>query len=74
MENKTMQALEERIDTLIRAYDTLRKENQILREQQSGLMAERATLVEKLELARVRVEAMVAQLKSMETGSIEGGL
>jgi len=69
-----MQALEERIDTLIRAYDTLRKENQILREQQSGLMAERATLVEKLELARVRVEAMVAQLKSMETGSIEGGL
>jgi len=69
-----MQALEERIDTLIRAYDTLRKENQILREQQSGLMAERATLVEKLELARVRVEAMVAQLKSMETGSIEGCL
>nr|VFJ52726.1 MAG: cell division protein ZapB [Candidatus Kentron sp. FM]VFK09654.1 MAG: cell division protein ZapB [Candidatus Kentron sp. FM] len=66
-----MQSLEGRINALIRAYDMLHQENQALREQQADLMTERATLIEKLELARVRVEAMVAQLKSMETGSVE---
>ncbi|MBT8419520.1 MAG: TIGR02449 family protein [Gammaproteobacteria bacterium] len=66
-----MQSLEGRIDALIRAYNTLHKENQALREQQAGLVTERATLIEKLELARTRVEAMVVQLKSMETGSVE---
>nr|VFJ47511.1 MAG: cell division protein ZapB [Candidatus Kentron sp. DK]VFJ63455.1 MAG: cell division protein ZapB [Candidatus Kentron sp. DK] len=66
-----MQLLEGRVEALIRAYEVVHKENQILREQQTSLMSERATLIEKLELARMRVEAMVAQLKSMETGSVE---
>nr|VFK78753.1 MAG: cell division protein ZapB [Candidatus Kentron sp. SD] len=67
-----MQMLERRIDVLIRAYDGVRKENRALRGQRIGLMAERDTLSGKLELARVRVEEMVAQLKSMETGSLDG--
>nr|VFJ93627.1 MAG: cell division protein ZapB [Candidatus Kentron sp. H]VFK04129.1 MAG: cell division protein ZapB [Candidatus Kentron sp. H]VFK06851.1 MAG: cell division protein ZapB [Candidatus Kentron sp. H] len=66
-----IQPLEGQIDALIRAYDTARKENRALRAQRTDLMAERGTLIEKLDLARVRVETMVAQLKSMEAGSAE---
>lgn len=69
-----MQSLEDRIGVLMRAYDALREENQALREQYTDLTTERATLIEKLELARVRVEAMVAQLKSMETSPAKTGL
>nr|VFK53187.1 MAG: cell division protein ZapB [Candidatus Kentron sp. TUN]VFK54013.1 MAG: cell division protein ZapB [Candidatus Kentron sp. TUN]VFK58928.1 MAG: cell division protein ZapB [Candidatus Kentron sp. TUN] len=72
VESKTIQTLETRVDSLIRAHDALRKENQTLREQKNSLTAERATLIEKLELAGARVEAMVAQLKFMETGSLDG--
>ena len=60
------QALEEKIDRLIRICDRLDDENRALREQQAGLMAERAALVEKSELARSRVEAMIARLRAME--------
>nr|VFJ47720.1 MAG: cell division protein ZapB [Candidatus Kentron sp. FW]VFJ62259.1 MAG: cell division protein ZapB [Candidatus Kentron sp. FW] len=71
MENEAMQTLEARIDTLIRAYNALSKENQVLREQKASLTAERATLIEKLELAKVRVEGMVTQMKVIETGSLD---
>nr|VFK38677.1 MAG: cell division protein ZapB [Candidatus Kentron sp. TC]VFK53159.1 MAG: cell division protein ZapB [Candidatus Kentron sp. TC] len=64
-----MQMLEERVELLIRAYDGLKKENRLLREQNIDLIAERTTLIQKLELARKRVEGMVTHLKSMETGS-----
>lgn len=66
-----MQLLEARVELLIRVYDGLKKENRALREQNTDLTAERATLIGKLELARERVEGMVTQLKSMETGSSE---
>nr|VFK22232.1 MAG: TIGR02449 family protein [Candidatus Kentron sp. MB]VFK32626.1 MAG: TIGR02449 family protein [Candidatus Kentron sp. MB]VFK76004.1 MAG: TIGR02449 family protein [Candidatus Kentron sp. MB] len=68
-----MQTLEVRINALIRAYNGVRKENQALREQKTSLMAERGALIEKLKLARVRIEAMVVQLKSMENGASEEG-
>lgn len=60
-------ALETRVDELIRTVETLALENEALRNQQSVLAAERATLVEKTEQARSRVEAMIARLKAMET-------
>nr|VFK38287.1 MAG: cell division protein ZapB [Candidatus Kentron sp. TC] len=69
MEDNPMQMLEERVELLIRAYDGLKKENRLLREQNIDLIAERTTLIQKLELARKRVEGMVTHLKSMETGS-----
>ena len=47
----------------------LSDENQALRDQQSSLVAERAGLIEKSELARSRVEAMIARLKAMEIGT-----
>ncbi|NIR59377.1 MAG: TIGR02449 family protein [Gammaproteobacteria bacterium] len=60
--------LEARIEELIRTCDRLRDENRSLREQQEALMGERARLIEKTELARNRVEAMINRLKSMEHG------
>ncbi len=61
--------LERQLDELIECNRQLNDENQALRSQQANLMAERASLIEKSELARSRVEAMIARLKSMEIGA-----
>jgi len=62
-------SLESRIDALIRTVEELAEENRALRDQQSNLMAERAALIEKSELARSRVESMIARLKAMEVNT-----
>jgi len=59
-------SLEARVDTLISAMRELSEENRALRDQQANLMTERAALIEKSELARSRVESMIARLKAME--------
>ena len=61
--------LEARVDELINAISSLSNENRALLNQQSNLMAERAALIEKSELARSRVESMIARLKAMEVNS-----
>ena len=61
--------LEARVDELIKSCSELREENRALRNQQDNLIAERASLIEKSELARSRVESMIARLKAMELGS-----
>ena len=68
METPDLQSLETQIDDLIKTCQQLSEENQALRDQQANLMAERASLIEKSELARSRVEAMIARLKAMEIG------
>ena len=69
MDSLDTQALEEKIDHLIRICDRLEDENRALRDQQNSLIAERAALVEKSELARSRVEAMITRLRAMEAGT-----
>ena len=59
--------LEKQVDQLIKICDELKGENHLLRERQSSLVEERASLIEKTELARVRVEAMIDRLKSLES-------
>jgi cell division protein ZapB len=59
--------LEQRVEDLIRACSFLKDENKSLRARQDSLVAERATLIEKTEMARTRVEAMITRLKSMES-------
>jgi cell division protein ZapB len=46
----------------------LKEENRSLRQRQDALTAERATLLQKNEQVRARVEAMVVRLKAMEHG------
>lgn len=58
--------LEDRVDDLIRAVERLQQENKDLRASQSSLMTERSQLIEKTELARTRVEAMISRLKALE--------
>jgi cell division protein ZapB len=59
--------LEQRVEELIHACAFLKDENNSLRARQDSLVAERAALIEKTELARARVEAMITRLKSMES-------
>ena len=61
-------SLESRIDALIKSVEELSDENRALRIQQDNLIAERASLIEKSERARSRVESMIARLKAMELG------
>ena len=69
MDTLDTRALEEKINRLIRICERLEDENRALRDQQNSLIAERATLVEKSELARSRVEAMITRLRGMEAGT-----
>jgi len=64
-----LNTLEARIDELIHALGDVAKENNTLREQQTQLMAERSALIDKSEMARARVESMIARLKAMEVNS-----
>jgi cell division protein ZapB len=61
--------LEQRIDELIDTVGSLKNENTSLRQQTDKLSSERAQLIEKTELARSRVEAMISRLKSLELGT-----
>lgn len=69
LDGMDLQALEAQVDELIQTCDQLTDENRALRDQQSSLVTERAGLIEKSELARSRVEAMIARLKAMEIGA-----
>ena len=64
-----LKKLEVRVEELIRACSQLKEENSSLRSQADGLVAERADLIEKTELAKTRVEAIITRLKSMEDES-----
>jgi cell division protein ZapB len=64
-----LQKLEARVEELIRTCAGLEEENQALKVSQESLVAERAELIEKTELAKTRVESMISRLKSMESGS-----
>jgi cell division protein ZapB len=64
--NFDIERLERQVDELIRGSERLSEENHSLRLRQDALLSERAGLVEKTELARARVEAMLERLKTME--------
>jgi cell division protein ZapB len=64
-----LRKLEQRVDELIGTCSHLGDENRSLKAQQEKLVAERAALIEKTELARSRVEAMITRLKALESGT-----
>lgn len=59
-------ALERRIDELVRLCEQLVRENHALLERNNGWASERALLIEKNELAKSKVEAMISRLRSLE--------
>ncbi len=73
MTDQLLLALETKLDQLIQQCERLNAENIALKSQvaeansrESEWNVERARLVEKNELARTRVEAMITRLKSLE--------
>lgn len=63
-----LKRLEKRVDALVEVCDQLQNENRSLKLRQDTLTAERATLLQKNEQVRARVEAMIGRLKAMEQG------
>jgi cell division protein ZapB len=58
--------LDSQVERLIGLCNQLRAENTLLRERQVTLVAERARLIEKNEVARTRVESMITRLRALE--------
>jgi len=61
-----LKKLEFRVDELVDICDQLRDENQNMRVAHAKTAADKATLLEKNEQVRTRVEAMIGRLRSME--------
>lgn len=69
MTENAINTLEDKLDQLIRLCDRLKEENEAYQEKESKWLRERTRLIEKNELARTRVEAMISKLKNLETES-----
>jgi cell division protein ZapB len=67
MPHDLLQSLEAKMDRLICACERLQEENRELKARANEWQRERIRLVEKNELARGRVEAMITRLKSLES-------
>jgi cell division protein ZapB len=61
-----LKRLEKRLEDLIVTVTHIKEENRALRQRQDTLTSERASLLQKNEQVRARVEAMIGRLKSME--------
>ena len=66
MEETNIAALESGIDSLLARYETLARENRALREERAVWMAERTKLVERNELAKNKIDAMISRLRSLD--------
>jgi cell division protein ZapB len=64
-----LKRLDKRLDELVAITRQLQDENKSLKERQDTLTSERASLLQKNEQVRGRVEAMIARLKAMEQTS-----
>ena len=61
-----LKALEKKIDELVALCRDLSRENQALKAANAGWREERQDLIDKNELARSKVEAMIQRLRAME--------
>jgi cell division protein ZapB len=67
MSDEFLLSLETKLDRLILLTTRLQQENAELKARESAWQQERVRLIEKNELARSRVEAMITHLKSLDT-------
>ena len=61
-----IKSLEAKVDALIEALDELERRNSILELDRENWLVERNRLLEKNELAKNKVEAMILRLKALE--------
>ena len=61
-----IQQLEAKIDDLIRLCDELERKHSSLEEDRENWLKERTRLLEKNELAKTKVEAMIMRLRALE--------
>lgn len=66
MSDDLLLAFETKLDKLILHCDRLQQENTELKARESEWQRERVRLVEKNELARSRVEAMITHLRNLD--------
>ena len=66
MTDNQLKHLEKKIDELIALCQELERENRALKDDQAGWRRERKDLIDKNELARNKVEAMIDRLRAME--------
>jgi cell division protein ZapB len=66
MADNPLKDLENKIDDLISLCQQLNRENQALKTEVAGWRDERKDLLDKNELARSKVEAMIDRLRTME--------
>jgi cell division protein ZapB len=66
MSNDLLLALETKLDKLILLCNRLQQENAELKTREGEWQRERVRLIEKNELARSRVEAMITHLRNLD--------
>ncbi len=66
MDSSELNDLSHKIEELVILCGSLRQENKNLRTGEQQWKQERAQLIEKNEIARTRVEAMIGRLKALE--------
>ena len=69
MDDADLHALIAKFDQLLQRLEQLKAENRMLRANERHWREERAHLIEKNELARHKVEAMILRLKALEQDS-----
>ncbi len=60
--NVSLDSLERKVDQIVAICASLRGENQALRAHVAGLEAEKAALAQKVDIARERLESLMARL------------
>jgi cell division protein ZapB len=66
MSNGSFKSLEGKVDELIKLCSDMKQENQMLRDRENHWQHERDTLLNKNQLARVRLEKVLRRLKTLE--------
>ena len=69
MDNENLKKLESHVEDLIGTCRQLRTENHSIRTERQQLSDAHAKLIEKTQIARARIEAMIGRLKALERGS-----
>ena len=66
MAENQLKVLEQKIDELISLCNDLNRENQSLKAENQTWQRERQSLIDKNEVARNKVEAIISRLRTME--------